>query len=206
MSDPDRLEPRILIFAYACAPGRGSEEGTGWEFARIGARIGDAWVIVRDESVQIAAIQRALSDLPERERIHIVPVGVPNWLDRVANLGRLPGRAYVPYAVWQVRAHLLGRRLNRERTFDFTWHVSWSNGWFGSLAPLPGVPFVLGPIGGGVGPPWRLVPTMGLAGILREVVRAVARTAGRYLNPVARWNWTRARLIMTQNRDRKSVV
>jgi hypothetical protein len=38
---------RILAFAYACEPGRGSEPGAGWSWARMLAGIGETWVVTR---------------------------------------------------------------------------------------------------------------------------------------------------------------
>ena len=38
---------RILAFAYACEPGRGSEPGAGWSWARMLAGLGETWVVTR---------------------------------------------------------------------------------------------------------------------------------------------------------------
>jgi glycosyltransferase involved in cell wall biosynthesis len=75
-----------------------------------------------------------------------------------------------------------------------------ANLWIGSLAPFAGRPFVYGPVGGGVGAPWRyLNRDSGVRGVTLEVTRAGVRTTARYLNPVARWAWSRAGLILVQN-------
>ena len=42
-----RAPIRILAFAYACEPARGSEPGAGWAWARMLARLGETWVITR---------------------------------------------------------------------------------------------------------------------------------------------------------------
>ena len=38
---------RALVSAYACEPGRGSEPGVGWSWAREIARFHEVWVITR---------------------------------------------------------------------------------------------------------------------------------------------------------------
>jgi allantoicase len=39
---------KVLTFAYACEPGKGSEPGAGWGLARMIAReLGECWVITR---------------------------------------------------------------------------------------------------------------------------------------------------------------
>ena len=42
---------KVLISAYSCEPGRGSERGVGWNVAREVARRHEVWVLTRpDES------------------------------------------------------------------------------------------------------------------------------------------------------------
>jgi glycosyltransferase involved in cell wall biosynthesis len=81
------------------------------------------------------------------------------------------------------------------------WHLTLSTAWLGSLGWLVGPPFVYGPLGGGAKPPWRTLPSFGVAGIAFEALRRAAQGVGRYLNPLARLSWKRARLILTQNAD-----
>jgi glycosyltransferase involved in cell wall biosynthesis len=76
-----------------------------------------------------------------------------------------------------------------------------ANGWIGSTVSLLGVPFVYGPVGGGVGTPWRLAGALGAKGAVYELVRVAGRTAGRYGNPLARASWRRASLILVQNEE-----
>jgi glycosyltransferase involved in cell wall biosynthesis len=103
------------------------------------------------------------------------------------------------YLLWQASALHRSRELQRHVRFDLTWHLTFANAWFGSLAPLVGRPFVYGPVGGGVGYPWQLARYLGMRGILYEATREVARRMGRYLNPLARLAWRRADLILAQN-------
>ena len=41
---------RILVLAYACEPGTGSEPGTGWMWSRMLARFGDTTVVTRSNN------------------------------------------------------------------------------------------------------------------------------------------------------------
>jgi glycosyltransferase involved in cell wall biosynthesis len=91
------------------------------------------------------------------------------------------------------------RQLAHRYRVDLVWHLTYANIWIGSIGGLLGKPFVLGPVGGGVGPPWRLLPEFGWRGAVHELVRSVARTSGRWLNPLSRTAWTRAGLILVQN-------
>jgi glycosyltransferase involved in cell wall biosynthesis len=188
-------EPRIVAFDYACEPGEGSEPGAGWAWARILALLGPTWVVTRANNRR--PIERALPATPERDRLHFVYVDLPAWA-RFWKKGQRGIRLY--YLLWQVAALRAARRLHREVGFTLTWHVTFANAWFGSLAPLIGPPFVYGPVGGGVSmPPLGLVRMLGGRAVRFELARAAARGLGRYVNPLARLAWAQARLVLVQN-------
>jgi hypothetical protein len=148
---------KVLAFAYACEPGKGSEPGAGWGLARMIAReLGECWVITRANNRQ--AIEQALPDIPEADRLRFVYVDLPPW----ARWWKRGQRGiYLYYLLWQVAAVLRARQLVREERFDLVWHLTLANAWLGSLAPLVGGRFVYGPVGGGVGIPWRLAGYLG---------------------------------------------
>jgi glycosyltransferase involved in cell wall biosynthesis len=186
--------PRILAFAYACEPGRGSEPGAGWAWSRMLARLGETWVITRHD--YRASIERELRSMPERDRLTFIYVDLPDaargWQRGVRGL-----RSY--YLLWQIAALHEARRLQRSLRFDAVWHLTWANAWYGSLAALAGRPFVYGPVGGCVDPAWRLLPHLGPDGAAYEVGRVIGRGTARYLNPLARLSWLRADVILAQN-------
>jgi glycosyltransferase involved in cell wall biosynthesis len=185
---------RVLVFAYACEPGTGSESGAGWIWSRMFARFGEAWVVTRANNREV--IEAALESVPERARLRFVYVDLPERI-RFWKKGSRGARLY--YLLWQVAAFRQAQRLHRRHHFDLVWHLTMSTAWLGSLAPLLGTPFAYGPIGGGVAPPWRLSTVLGVRGFSYEVARSIARTLGRYVNPLARISWRRADLILVQN-------
>jgi glycosyltransferase involved in cell wall biosynthesis len=197
---PLTRRPRIVAFAYACTPGAGSEGGAGWAWAEMLARVGEVWVLTRPFALRRDEIRSRLEDLPPAERPHVVFVDLPRW----AGGGRDVASTRlmrVRYMYWQALALREARRLHRRHAFDLAWHLTFSNVWLGSLASLIGPPFVYGPVGGGVGPPWKLVPKLGWQGAAYEVLRALGKGAARYFNPVVRWDWRHATLILAQNRE-----
>jgi glycosyltransferase involved in cell wall biosynthesis len=187
---------RILAFAYACEPGRGSEPGAGWAWSRMLARLGETWVITRREYQ--AAIEHALQSVAERDNLNFVYVDLPETF-RSWQRGLRGLRVY--YFLWQIAALREARRLQRSTSFDIVWHLTWANAWLGSLAPLAGRPFIYGPVGGCVDPPWRLLPQLGWSGAAYEIARVIARGTARYLNPLARLSWSQADLILAQNAE-----
>ena len=190
------MSVRIVLFAYACEPGEGSEPGAGWAWARMLSSFGEVWVVTRANNR--TAIEGGIGELPERDRLRFVFVDLPRW----ASWWKRGRRGlHVYYLAWQVVALRAARKVHREFPVDLVWHVTLANAWLGSTAGFLGVPFVYGPVGGGVKVPFRLLPELGVRGAGFEAVRAAIRDLARYLNPLARSAWRRAELILVQNRE-----
>jgi len=160
------------------------------------ARFGDVCVITRRDYE--AAIEQALPHLPEREHLRFEYVELPDRL-RAWQRGLRGLRAY--YILWQIAALQEARRLQRSDDFDVVWHLTWANACYGSLAAVAGRPFVYGPVGGGVGTVWRLLPHLGLSGGAYELMRSMAHFVLRFGNPLARLSWRRADVILAQNSE-----
>jgi glycosyltransferase involved in cell wall biosynthesis len=184
------------VFAYACEPQAGSEDGAGWIWSLMLARLAETWVVTRENNKP--AIDRALTAIPETQRPNFVYVDLPEWA-RFWKRGNRGARPY--YVLWQGVAVRAARSLDRRLSFDLVWHLTMSTVWLGSLGPFLGKRFGWGPVGGGVTTPWMLAPALGPRGCVFEASRNIAQSAGRYVNPMARYAWRRATLILTQNPD-----
>jgi glycosyltransferase involved in cell wall biosynthesis len=189
---------QILAFAYACEPTRGSEPAAGWWWAQMLGHLGETWVITRANNRAVIEGELARKSSPN---VHFVYVDLPTNLRRWKR-GQRGVRLY--YVLWQLAALREARRLKREAHFDVAWHLTLANVWIGSTACFLGVPFVYGPVGGGVSPPWRLARSLGPKGVLYELLRAGGHMAGRYLNPLSRASWRRASLVLVQNDETRS--
>jgi len=163
------------------------------------AGLGETWVITSPYPKRDEELEARLKEVPEGSRIHIVYADIPRWIRRLLGEPREARLERLEYVLWQMAALRAARQLQQQHQFDLVWHLTWANVWIGSFASLLGQPFVLGPVGGGVNPPWRLVPSLGVRGATYEVIRAVARGLARYLNPLGWITWSRARLILVQN-------
>jgi hypothetical protein len=141
------------------------------------ARVADVWVITRENNRD--AIEAALPDIPERSHLSFVYVDLAER-SRSWKRGNRLARLY--YMLWQGTVLREARRLDSEVGFDAAWHLTMSTVWLGSLLPLLGRPFVYGPVGGGVGTPWRLAPSLGAGGIVHDAARE-PRDDTRILSP-----------------------
>jgi glycosyltransferase involved in cell wall biosynthesis len=184
---------RILVSAYACAPRGGSEPGVGWHWAREMAQDHDVWVLTRANNRE--EIEEELQRSPQ-PRMRFLYVDLPPWA-RFWKRGQRGIHLY--YYLWQFWARRRALDAHREIRFDLVHHLTFATALVPALTFLPRVPFVWGPVGGGVRSPWRLAPEWGLRGFLFEAVRTIRRGAARYLDPLVRVTWRRATLILVQN-------
>jgi len=193
---------KVLLSAYACEPGKGSEPGVGWNMAVHLARHHEVWVLTRANNRP--AIEAGLAKNPV-PGLHFVYHDLPPWA-RFWKRGQKGVQVY--YYLWQLTAIPLVRRLHREVGFDVVHHVTFVKYWAPSaLAFLKGVPFVWGPVGGGESAPLPFWPTLGFRGVLYEAARTLARALGE-LDPLVRLTARRAALALattpeTANRLRK---
>jgi glycosyltransferase involved in cell wall biosynthesis len=185
---------RVLLSAYACEPGRGSEPGVGWNWARHLGREHEVWVLTRANNRRAIEAALAREALPNvRWVYHDLPAWVRVW--------KRPGWGTRPYYyVWQLSAADLARRLCRQTRFDLVQHVTFVNYWMPSLGALLGLPFVWGPVGGGESAPPAFYRTLGFKGGLRERARDAVRRLAR-CDPFVHRTANRATLALATTPD-----
>jgi glycosyltransferase involved in cell wall biosynthesis len=180
---------RILVSAYACEPGEGSEQGVGWNWVRQIARTHEVWVITRTSNRSRVERELARSPMPNA---HFAYVDLPRW----ARFWKKGSRGlHLYYRLWQFGAYLCARRLQQKIGFDIVHHVTFVNYWMPSVLPLLPVPFIWGPIGGGESAPPAFWQTFGVRGKAYELARHVARRLGE-LDPLTRLSARRAAVVM----------
>lgn len=184
--------PRVLVFAYACEPLRGSEPGAGWGLVRAAVEFADCVVLVAPEHT--AAIERWEAEHRDA-RLTFEHVGEPRW----APYAKWHRVTWFPlYMLWLRRAARVGRRLHAERPFDLTWHVTYSVYWLPSPATRFGVPSIWGPVGGGATTPLRLWRELGWRGVPGEILDWIAVKLLALL-PATRRTWRTATVRLVQN-------
>ena len=153
---------RVLVSAYACEPGQGSEPGVGWNSARQAARFQDVWVLTQGEGRQGIQAALARKALP---RVRFVYVDLPPWA-LFWRKGR--GGREVHYRLWQLAAYFVGRRLHRKVGFDLVHHVTFVCYWRPSFLALLPAAFIWGPVGGGESAPRAFSSSFSLKGKIFE--------------------------------------
>ena len=169
---PDR-RPRILVSAYSCRPGAGSEPGTGWNLAVALTRRHDVWVLTRARNRPEIEAHLARHTVPGLTVVYYdLPRRSYAWWKR----GGLGTEVYA--YLWQRAAFALAKRLHEQIGFDLVHHATFGRHWSPSfLIDLP-LPFLWGPVGGAESCPVSFWPGMGLRGAIAEAARAAARRLG----------------------------
>ena len=186
---------KVLLSAYACEPGEGSEPGVGWNAAVHLAQHHDVWVLTRANNR--VAIERELEKNPI-PNLHFVYHDLPSWA-RFWKRGQRGVQLY--YYLWQLTAIPLVRKLHRKIGFDVAHHVTFVKYWSPSaLAFLDDVPFVWGPVGGGESAPLAFWPTFGIRGIVYETLRSFARFMGE-LDPLVRYTARKAKVALATTEE-----
>ncbi|RMF59465.1 MAG: glycosyltransferase family 1 protein [Calditrichaeota bacterium] len=185
---------KVLISAYACEPGKGSEPGVGWNWVLQLAQHHEVWVITRANNRM--AIEQITGSKP-LPNIHWIYFDLPGWA-RFWKKGQRGIRLY--YYLWQIGAYFLGKRFHDSIGFDIVHHVTFVTYWMPSFLSLLPVRFVWGPVGGGESTPKAMFEALSWKGKLYEVTRTVVRWLGEH-NPFVRITARRAQLVLATSSE-----
>lgn len=190
-TDPANRRRRVLLSAYACEPGKGSEPGVGWHWALQAARHHEVWVLTRANNR--AAIEAACA-AEGTGSIRFCFYDLPPWIQRRK---RSPAGLRAYYVLWQLGALRVARRLHLRVGFDVVHHVTFNTMDVPGFLWLLGPPFVWGPVGGGQEPPEALREYFGRRWPA-ERLRVLWKRAARF-NPLVRAAVRHAAAIMVAN-------
>jgi glycosyltransferase involved in cell wall biosynthesis len=185
---------KVLLSAYACEAGKGSEPGVGWNWARQVARFHEVWVITRANNRE--PIEKALVKNP-LPNAHFIYFDLPRWT-RFWKRGQRGVHLY--YYLWQLMACIVTRKIHRQVGFDIGHHVTFVNYWLPSFLALLPIPYIWGPVGGGEFAPRAFRSSFSLRGRIYELTRDLARRLGE-LDPLVRRTARRASLGLATTQE-----
>ena len=177
MNPPPEIEPpptprlKVIVSAYACEPGRGSEPGTSWEWVLHLAAHHDLTVITRAN--QRTGIEKEIAALAGSRRVpRFVYLDAPSWFLWLKR--RLPLSQVWYYALWQRLANKAVAEQARNERFDIVHHLSWATFRFHAAIWGHGLPSIWGPIAGAELCPWALLPFSHPIAFVSELIRNIA--------------------------------
>jgi glycosyltransferase involved in cell wall biosynthesis len=183
---------KILVSAYGCGPGRGSEPGVGWHWPKQLAKVAEVWVLTPySEKQPIEQYNR--NDLPPQLRF--VHTDLPAWI-RPSNQNTVV-RYALHYHLWQIWAYFYVRGLHKRIRFDVIHHLTLGAYWKPSFLALLPIPFIWGPVGGGESLPPEYLASLSWRGKLNELLRKVVHRLSE-MDPFVRLTARRARLILAK--------
>lgn len=160
---------RILLSAYACEPGKGSEPGVGWNLALQLAGAHEVTVLTRRNNRM--AIETRLREKPV-DGLRFVYHDLPRWLSWWKRGGR---GVQLYYYLWQITARGIVRTMTRRGDVDICHHVTFAKYWGPSALSASAVCYSMGPLGGADEVPPGLESVLGLGGRVYELARRAVR-------------------------------
>ena len=161
------LRLKILISAYACEPGKGSEPEVGWQWGLQLARFHDVTVLTRANNR--SGIERELAAMP---RDQPVPKFVYHDLGKLQlRLKRTLGIPQLYYIFWQHSAARVIRDLNAKAGFDLLHHLTFAGYRYDTAIWRQGLLNIWGPVGGMESIPFSLLPWRHPRQLCYEVLR-----------------------------------
>lgn len=134
----------VLINAYACSPGMGSEPGMAWNWCVNLARYCELYIITEGEFKD--KIEAAVASLPQRANMHFYYNPVSEEIRKMCwNQG--DWRFYKYYREWQWSTYLMAKDIIRKHKIDIVHQLNMIG--FrepGYLWRIENVPFVWGPV------------------------------------------------------------
>ncbi|MEL7238221.1 MAG: glycosyltransferase family 4 protein [Planctomycetota bacterium] len=174
----DQVKPvNVLLIAYGCEPGRGSEPGIGWNHLVETARARPAFVITHPRHRD--ALEAGIADWNRSGQgfpIRAIYVDDDGPLKRLGEAGYMGFNLH--YFRWGNAAMKAAERLHDEVGIGLVQHVSLTRWWMptpGYVLAKKGVPLIWGPMGAGECMPWSMRRGIGVRGHVTEWSRAAAR-------------------------------
>ncbi|MCE2509402.1 MAG: glycosyltransferase family 4 protein [Alphaproteobacteria bacterium] len=192
---------RILLSAYACEPGVGSEPEVGWRWAVELAGLGhEVWVLTRTNNRP--AIEKGLATLAGDAKPRFLYYDLPGWAGWWKK-GRRGIHLY--YLLWQWGARRVAQAAHAEIRFERIHHVTLVSARQPSFLGSLGVPFAFGPAGGGERAPFRLRVGYGARAWVEELLRDGLNALVRF-DPLLRRTYRAARQIYVTSAESRRFV
>jgi glycosyltransferase involved in cell wall biosynthesis len=191
---------KLLMSAYACAPNRGSEYATGWNWTTEARQLGhEIWALV--STVHRDLITNACRVNPDLAGIRWIFPEVRGW---PLKQGIEPRWERTYNLLWQRAALRQALPLHRRVRFDAVHHLTWGGIRAPTFLGALKIPLIIGPIGGGETSPASLRDELGFRGRLLEQIRDLS-TSTITVNPLIRPGLNSAAVIFVYTKDTQNL-
>jgi glycosyltransferase involved in cell wall biosynthesis len=189
---------KVLLSAYACEPGKGSEPGVGWNWALEITRLGHTCCVLTRENNVRPVLEGAKIHCPG---LRVVGYDLPKWT-RFWKKGARGMGLY--YRMWQWGAVGRAAMLLQEESFDVVHHVTFGVFRQPSFMGQLGIPFIIG-VGAGEVMPNQFFAGLPFTAKLNEIVRDFGVALGR-VDPWVRASLKSATLIFCRTQRTLDIL
>jgi glycosyltransferase involved in cell wall biosynthesis len=184
---------KVLLSAYSCRPGMGSEPGVGWNIARELAKHHKIWVLTRVDNRPMIEAELAKSPITGLNFIYFDLPGAYWWKRNLQTV-------HLHYYIWQIKAYFVARQLHNEVDLDLIHHVTYVRYSSPSFLTLLPIPFIWGPVGGGESAPKAFWKDFSMQGKVYEILRKLAHQLGEW-DPFTRLTAQQSFLLRATTED-----
>lgn len=167
MEEKHGKRAKILISAYACEPGKGSEPGVGWNWVKEISKYYDIWLLTCEDD-STANLRAYIVKNPQYTNIKIIGIVRRRFGEKI--WGHF---YYLTYYLWQRKAYKEAVVLNKEIKFDAVHQLNMIGFREPGFLWKLNLPTLWGPVGGHNLFPWKYIYSMGLRGGIRHLVRNI---------------------------------
>lgn len=185
---------KILVSAYGCEYGKGSESGVGWNWILILAKRYELWVITRSNNKENIE-QYVPEDI--KDRLHVIYYDLP---ERIRKLKKREKGLYWYYSLWQRGILGVIKKDLKDVQFDYVMHLTFGSLWMPTHLHKLNIPFIWGPIGGGEAVPTQYMSEFGWKERLVQMSRKIMM-ATKWLNIPMVMRCKKATLIIARTSD-----
>ena len=186
---------KILISAYTCETGRGSEGEIGWRLAHALAAKHEVTVLTRANLRDVH--EKSFKEHPKPKNLRFEYFDLP-YIFRFYKKGKRGFLIY--YYLWQIGIGLRARYLTRNEPVDVLHHLIGGMDWMPAGLSLCGGPLIWGPVGSENTHPLILCHQP-LKTRIKDKIRSVIRWFMRTLDPFTRFTASRAKVIFSHTPD-----
>lgn len=140
------MKRRLLISAFGCWPGKGSELGVGWEWCVQMSKTNELHIITISRSRNDIENSLLLLPIEIQRNMHFHYFDYPEWI--IKALPAATSRWYLYYLLWQIGIMPIIVKLRKRFHFDYTMALTFGSVWLPTVLPLFNTPFIWGPWGG----------------------------------------------------------
>ncbi len=194
-----KINATVLVSAYSCCPGRGSEPRCGWNYVLQYAQRFERVILVTSIE-DWRTVERELGRLGV-ENVKIVAVALPFGQEKLRTSP--VGGIHLHYLLWQRKARRAIDALTDP--IDLAHHVTYGSLQFGSALHNLDCPIFFGPVGGGQTTHPVFLPLMGKGRYLEHIRNAVIFVFLRW-NTLFKGTMRKATVIYCSNRETRDLA